>query len=531
MIHKLDKIVVVGGGSAGWMSAAFLKRAYPHREIVVIESPNVPTVGVGESTLGGINNYLRFLQLDEIDFMRNTDAVYKMSIKFTDFYKKGDDGFHYPFGIPYENGVPMFTWLVKKALYPETPIDDFVRCFFPATPLFENNKFDLNERGLYDSYDSEQDVAYQFDAIKFAAYLREKYCKTIGVHHIPATIVKVNTNENGVESLVLDSGDVVTGDLYVDCTGFKALLIGEALGEKFVSYEDMLPNNRSWAAQVPYKNKELEMEAFTNCTGLGNGWVWNTPIWSRLGTGYVYSDKFISSEDALKEFKAHLMSDRMVVPRTKKDLESIKFRDVPFKIGHFENTFVKNVVAIGLSAGFIEPLESNGLYTVHEFLFQLQKFLQRDSVNQLDKDVYNEITSTLWKRFCNFVAMHYRLSLRDDTPYWIASRSKSFITGNQKISAIEALSNFKSNIESSSYSAARLNHPPIDGINWIAVGMRYFYLTLPDYEVLTAFKGPSSVHLDAINELEKRKARWAKIAKNAPGILEYHLKNIYSENL
>jgi tryptophan halogenase len=179
MIKPVNKIVIVGGGSAGWMSAAALIRAFPEKEIVCIESPNVATVGVGESTLGGINDYCHFLGIDEHDFMKHTDASYKMSIKFTDFYEKDAGGFHYPCGRPFIDGTinGMNDWLVKKALYPDTPIDDFVHCFFPAAPLWDQNKFSLNKYGMFDSYNPDNDVEYHFDAQKFGLWLRERYCK------------------------------------------------------------------------------------------------------------------------------------------------------------------------------------------------------------------------------------------------------------------------------------------------------------------------------------------------------------------
>ena len=524
MINKLEKIVIVGGGSAGWMSAAFLKKSFPKREVVVIESPNYPTIGVGESTLGGINYYLKYLEIDELEFMRASNAVYKLSIKFTDFYQKGDGGFHYPFGRPYENGLPMNAWLFKKNAFPKTPIQDFVRCYFPAAPLIENNKIHMNEQGEFDNFNPESDIAYQIDAIKFAGYLREIYCKKQGVSHILATIVDVKTDKNGITGLVLDSGEEITGDLYVDCTGFKAMLLGSALGEQFVSYEDKMPNNRTWAAQIPYKNKEKELEGFTNCTALGNGWVWNTPVWSRLGTGYVYSDKFTTPEDALEEFKQHLMSDKMVVPRTREELDKIKFRDIQFRIGHFEKTFVKNVVAIGLSAGFIEPLESNGLFTVHEFLFKLQKVLQRNGVNQIEKDIYNRTTSDMWKGFCSFVSMHYTLSMRDDTPYWINCRSRGLLDPeNKDLNPLE-VGSFKI----SGFPADNGGPGIIDGMNWITVGMNYFYMSNIDFKGNINFNTQiDKMHLDAFNELENRKNKWNAFAKNAPGMLEYHLKHIY----
>ena len=149
-------------------------------------------------------------------------------------------------------------------------------------------------------------------------------------------------------------------------------MIEEALKEEFIPYGDMLPNNRAWATRMPYKDKEREMEPFTNSTALGHGWSWNIPSWERLGTGYVYSDKYISKEDALEEFKLYLMSDKMICPRTRKEVDDMEYRDIPMRVGIHKHTFVKNCVAIGLSAGFIEPLESNGLFSVHEFLFKFK---------------------------------------------------------------------------------------------------------------------------------------------------------------
>ena len=273
--------------------------------------------------------------------------------------------------------------------------------------------------------------------------------------------------------------------------------------------------------QIPYKDKERELEAFTNCTALGNGWVWNTPVWSRLGTGYVYSDKFTTPEAALEEFKQHLMSDKMVVPRTREELDEIKFRDIQFRIGHFENTFVKNVVAIGLSAGFIEPLESNGLYTVHEFLFKLQKVLHRDGVNQIEKDIYNRVTSRMWRGFCSFVSMHYTFSMRDDTPYWIQCRNRGLMLETEFGESHLEVATFRMGGFSDSAATS------IDGMNWISVGMNFFYLSQLDLQMATQFSGLSEDHINSFNELEKRKAKWARAAEKAPSMLQYHLKHIY----
>jgi tryptophan halogenase len=171
----------------------------------------------------------------------------------------------------------------------------------------------------------------------------------------------------------------------------------------------MLPNNSAWATRIPYKNKEKELVGYTNCTAIENGWVWNIPLWSRIGTGYVYSDKFVSDEDALKEFQKYLGT---------KELE---FKNIKMRVGLHNRLWVKNVVAIGLSAGFIEPLESNGLFTVHEFLMILLRNIQRDKFSQFDRDSYNYQAKHLFRNFAEFVALHYALSHRNDTEYWKAN--------------------------------------------------------------------------------------------------------------
>ena len=347
---KTDKIVIVGGGSTGWMAATTLKKAFPEKNISVIESKDVPTVGVGESTIGGIRTWAKYIGLSESTFFPETDASIKMSIKFTDFYKKDSGGFHYPFGkpLPISNENPFFEWHLKKYYYPETESQDFVKSLFPSSALFENNKFSLNQNGEFDNFNPDFDIAYHFDATKFGAWLKNNYCLPRGVTHIESTVVDIISDEGGISSLLLENGESISADLFIDCTGFKSILLAGALEEKFDSFSEMLPNNKAWATRIEYKDKEKELEGFTNCTALGNGWAWNIPLWSRLGTGYVYSDKFISPEEAKEEFKNYLTSDKMVVPRTREEVDSLEFKDITMRVGIHKRTFVKNVVAIDL---------------------------------------------------------------------------------------------------------------------------------------------------------------------------------------
>ena len=287
---KTDNIVIVGGGSAGWMTAATLIKAFPNKKITVVEPSDTSAIGVGESTLGGIRRWTKFIGLEEESFFKHTDASFKMSIKFTDFYKKDSGGFHYPFGKPVTtvDRNPFFDWHLKKYYYPATPVQDFVRSLFPAAALFENNKFSKNNTKEFDHYSYDTDVAYHFDALKFGSWLREKYCIPRGVIQHIGAVSKVNTSSEGIESLTLEDNSIITADLFIDCTGFKSLLLGEHLLEPFISYSSILPNNRAWATRLEYKDKEKELEPFTNSTAIGNGWCWNIPLWSRLGAGYVF---------------------------------------------------------------------------------------------------------------------------------------------------------------------------------------------------------------------------------------------------
>lgn len=529
MIKPVDNIVIVGGGSAGWMTAAMLVKAYPNKTITLIESPTVPIVGVGESTIAQINDYIQFLEIDEKDFMSFTDASYKMSIKFTDFYEKDAGGFHYPFATPVLDDTVdgIHDWFVKKALYPDTPVTDFVQCYYSAAALFENNKYSDNEHGKFGNYDPMFNVAYHFDATKFGIWLKDKYAVPRGVQHIQADVEDIVVNDSGVEKLILSTGLEISGNLYIDCTGWKSLLLGKALSEQFDSYEDMLPNNRAWATRLPYKDKEKELEPFTNCTAIGHGWVWNIPLWSRIGTGYVYSDKYIAPEDALEEFKQYLMSNKVICPKTREEVDALEFRDIPMRVGIHKRTWVKNVVAIGLSAGFIEPLESNGLFSVHEFLFKLIKSLQRPAVTQWDIDVYNAACLNIFRNFAEFVALHYALSIRDDTPYWQANNCRTYSPG---LPSLEP-QGFQGFYDLQHMKMFTNQVPTFAGITRISVGMNYPILdpiTIRGYEIRDKVSH-AEVFEKSFADFEKKKMYWNMLADYEPTLFQYLKKHIYKD--
>jgi len=526
MIKPVNTITIVGGGSAGWMTAAMLIKTFPDKVITVIESPDIPIVGVGESTIGQFKDYTDYLGIDEKDFMEFTDASYKLSIKFTDFYEKDAGGFHYPFSVPVLEGTEqgIHDWFYKKALYPDTPVQDFVDCYYPSSPLLKTNKFTLNQHGNFDSFNPKYHSAYHFDATKFGAWLRERYCIPRGVKHVQNEVKFVQTGAKGVEYLLMQDDTELTADLFIDCTGFKSLLLGHALNEEFESYADMLPNNRAWATRVPYQDKEKELEPYTNCTAIDHGWCWNIPLWSRIGTGYVYSDKYVTPEQALEEFKQYLMSDKVTCPKTREQVDALEYKDIPMKVGIHKRTWVKNVVAIGLSAGFIEPLESNGLYSVHEFLWSLIKTLQRPAVTRWDIDVYNATILQIFRNFAEFVALHYALSIRNDTNYWQANNDRVYSPGLDRV-VPQPFFGF--------YDLAHrkmiTGNVPLDaGITRIAAGMNYPILDAVTiaYEQIRKETPYAEKFAKSFETFEKKKAWWKKSAESELTLYEY-LKRMY----
>lgn len=440
-------IIIVGGGSAGWMATATMINYFPDKTITVIESPDAPIVGVGESTLQHIRPWMKALGIQEKDFMVPTDATYKSTIKYVDFYKKGDGGFHNPLGRPMvaKDFLGLNDWQLKKYYYPDTPNAEYCRDFYSIMQFVENNKiYDGQE---LDEYDFGRDTAYHFDGVKFGSWLRDNYCLPRKVKLIPANVTDVVTGENGIEALQLDIGFNISADLYIDCTGFQSLLM-TALGIERESWDDIIPNNRAWATKIAYKDRDSQMEPYTTCTALGHGWVWNIPLWSRIGTGYVYDDQSISPDDAKKEFFEHLGT------------EDVDLVDIPMKVGLLSRPWFKNCVAIGLAAGFIEPLNSSGLFTVHEFLFALVRSLNRERYTRWDIEAYNHTVRNMYEKFAFFVALHYALSIRDDTEYWRKVTNIDYtVYGGSFTELIDRQMNLKDH--------------PIMGIHPICIGMDY----------------------------------------------------------
>ena len=411
---NIRKILVVGGGTSGWMAAASIFKALPNVEVSLVESKSIPTIGVGESTLGQFNIFLDMLGLKDEDWMAECNATYKNGIRFNNFNDLGSS-YDYPFGgrdrIDIKN-----KWAAVRDCY-NLPINEsYNEWHNDNSLLMKYNRCTKNTDGLLDAFDFRYDTSYHFDSKLLAEYLK-KFCT--GVEHHYDNIVSVNKDENGyLTSVVGEVHGDYTADLFIDCTGFQSRLLEKEMGSEFLSYKPWLDNDRALATHVPYKDKSKELVNFTRCTGIDSGWVWTVPLWNSLGTGYCYSSDFVDDDTAEIQFKKHLGTDDV-------DIKKINIRHGIHKEG-----WVKNVVAIGLSYAFVEPLESSSLASTHECLLRLVRTLKdRDCcVNRFDADLYNITSANDIDSWRDFVAIHYAASSRDDTRYWRhQTQEKSYV--------------------------------------------------------------------------------------------------------
>lgn len=418
---QVKTVTIVGGGSSGWMTAAALSKLCPHLDITLIESDKIGTVGVGESTLGHINKFLGLLELKDEDWMPACNATYKNSIRFTNFRENDGTHFEYPFsaGLDFTdkpNGTQ--SWSELATLYPEEYTPETFAEFYCTgnTFLAKYNKQTRNENGVLRNFDFKYDTAYHMDAQLFGQYLRDKIAIPKGVKHLKGEVHSHKKDKHGniVEIMLVDGG-VLTSDLWIDCTGFKSVLLENWMGSEFRPFDKYLANDSAWACRLPYIDREREMHNVTDCHALGNGWVWNIPLWNRIGTGYVFSSKFTTADDAQKEFRKHLAEKH-----SPEIAENAQMFMVNIRHGRRRRAWINNVVGVGLSYGFVEPLESTGLLTTHENIIKLVESLNRRQgyLTRTEIEGYNFAVEYDVLKFRDFVSQHYALSQRTDTPYW-----------------------------------------------------------------------------------------------------------------
>ena len=303
-----------------------------------------------------------------------------------------------------------------------------------------------------------------------------------------------------------------------------------ALGVKFNGIENIIPNNKAWATHIPYTDKSKQLEPFTNCTALSNGWTWNIPLWSRIGAGYVYSDKYISDDEALEEFKDYIRTRYDNIP-----IEDLEFKPITMRNGIHEKTWEKNVVAIGLSSGFVEPLESTGLMTTYEWLLSLIYTLRKGFVNQWDRDAFNYALRNIFYGHANFVGMHYALSSRDDTPYWqdITERVRIDPTINNSLNYETEMGE---NLELLYYATSAYKYHQFRegtaGFQCVAAGMNYSPIDAQMHRSLGILKKfDPDMHCDRLQELYREtQQKYINYAETLPTLYEYLSTSIHESS-
>lgn len=525
---KIESIVIVGGGSSGWMTAAAISKLCPNLQIALIESPNIKTVGVGESTLGHINRFLELLDLKDEDWMPACNATYKNSIRFTNFRENDGTHFEYPFGVDFDftdKSHGLNTWSEIKLLDPSYGPETFAEFFNSNTFLAKYNKQTKNENSKIRNFNFKYDTAYHIDADLFGKYLKEKIAIPNGVQHIIGNITGFqpkSSSDISIDYLVLDEVTAVQADLYIDCTGFKSLLLEQYQGVPFIPFSN-LANDSAWACKIPYVNRQEEMHNVTDCHALDNGWVWNIPLWNRIGTGYVYSSRFISKEDAQKEFRDHLSKT------DQKRSEEAEMHHIDIRHGKRERCWVRNVVAIGLSYGFVEPLESTGLLTTHENIIKLIELLNRRNgyICRSEIDGFNFSVDYELTQFVDFVSMHYAFSMREDTHYWNWATQKNEYNPDMMSSFINKFSSYQNFLGTSLVNNNWTTG--FNGVLYIAAGMGMNSISyLKGMQQYLNSRGETdSTILDSKRKYEQYKEYLVDYVKTLPSHYEFLLEHIY----
>ena len=397
------RVVILGGGTAGWMTAAALAALLPRDrcDLRLIESEAIGTVGVGEATLPQMRAFNDAIGVIEADMIRRTNATFKLGIEFVDWGFEGSNYVH-PFGAHGHpiGGVPFHHhWQRAAAAGLADPIDDYSFAITAARA----RRFDFPESDL-NSIRSTYDYAYHFDAGLYAAFLRE-FAERRGVVRIEGKFVEVLQHpESGlIEGVRMESGDIIAGDLFVDCTGFRSAIAGATLGAAWEDWSHWLPCDRAFA--VPSERME-DVPPFTKSIARGAGWQWQIPLQNRTGNGIIYSSAFIDDDGARDLLMANLPNAAMQEPR-----------GLRFTPGRRTGSWAKNCVAVGLSSGFLEPLESTSIYLIQVAAMNLVALFPERADDAVLASEFNRRMDMEYDRIRDFLILHYHANRRDE-PMW-----------------------------------------------------------------------------------------------------------------
>jgi len=409
--NLVQEVLILGGGTAGWMTASYLKRAFPELKITLMEARNIPKIGVGEATVPNLQKvFFDFLGLPEEEWMRRCNAAFKVAVKFCNWrtprQQAQDDHFYHLFGlIPTSDGLSLSQyWAHRNKEGDPEPLD--YACY-KEPPLLDAKlapRFRDGTKAMH--------YAWHFDAHLVADYLKE-VAVGWGVEHVVDELENVELAADGsIGFLHTRSGRKLGADLFVDCSGFRGLLINKALREPFVDMSDHLFCDSAVATSVPHDDATHGVEPYTSAIAMDSGWTWKIPMLDRFGSGYCYSSRFVSDDHATREFCQlwNLNPDQA-------NLNKIRFR-----VGRNRRAWVKNCVGIGLSSCFVEPLESSGIYFIYAAIYQLAKHFPDKSFNPTLIQRFNSEIEYMFDDTRDFIQLHYLTTPREDTQFWRANK-------------------------------------------------------------------------------------------------------------
>ncbi|TPG42514.1 tryptophan 7-halogenase [Sphingomonas koreensis] len=407
--HRIRNVVIVGGGTAGWMTAAafarFLNNGYT--QVTLIESEEIGTVGVGEATIPPIINFNRLLGLHDNEFIKETSATFKLGIEFVNWGGLGERYFH-PFGAHGQDlqGVHFHQLYLRERQRRVLPD---ISAWSMSAVAASMGKFGRPSEDAKSPI-RELFYAYHFDAGLYAKYLR-RYSEANGTRRVEGRIVdtELRAEDGFVTGVKLADGQTITGDLFIDCSGFRGLLIEETLRTGYDDWQHWLPCDRAIAVPTSYAG---DPDPFTRSTARSAGWQWRIPLQHRMGNGLVYASEFISDEDAERELLGNLEGEPLAPPRK-----------LSFTTGRRKQSWNRNVIALGLSSGFIEPLESTSIHFVQSGISRLISLFPDLRFDPIERDEYNRQMGALYEDVRDFIVLHYKATQRDDTPFWNRCRT------------------------------------------------------------------------------------------------------------
>ncbi len=414
-------VLIVGGGTAGWMTAAYLNKAFGKQvKITLVESPRIPKIGVGEATTPNLQKvFFDFLGIPEQEWMMAVNGSFKAAIRFVNWRKREagapDNHFYHAFGVlPHVSGIPLAQFWFHETLGKGEPFDyacyrqprllDALRSprFLDGTPAMPS--------------------AWHFDAHLVADFLM-RWATERGVARILGEVNHVQLDEAGAIAAVnTTDGQALSADFYIDCTGFRGLLINQALGEPFIDMKDQLFCDSAVATAVPHDDETHGIEPYTSAIAMPAGWTWKIPMLGRFGSGYVYASDFVSKEEATRDFCQLWGLDEA----------NVTLNHIRFRTGRNRRAWVKNCASIGLSSCFLEPLESTGIYFITAAIYQLAKHFPSRAFDPGLIEQFNREIDYMYDDCRDFVQAHYVITDRDDTAFWRANKNELNLSGGMR---------------------------------------------------------------------------------------------------